>query len=89
MAAYAAPSNQQPPKIAEVYENQVAITPADNTAIGPFMALKVGGAGTVVLCPRNSTTTVSYTVVAGELLRVSFQGVNATGTTATALVGLG
>lgn len=89
MAAYAVPASIMPPRIVEVYENQVAIVPTDNTAIGPFMALKVGGAGTVALIPRNSTTPVSYTVVAGELLRVAFQGINATGTTATGLVGLG
>ena len=88
--AYSVPGNQQPPKIAEVYQNQVAITPADNTAIGPFQAVYVGGAGNITLVPRNSTTPVLYTAVpVGTILRVAFQGINATGTTATALVGLG
>ncbi len=87
---YALPANQMGAKIAEVYQTQVAITPADNAAIGPFVALWVGGAGNVTLCPRNSTTPVLYTAIpAGTLLRVALQGVNATGTTATSLVGLG
>lgn len=92
MAAYAVPLNLIPARIAEVYENQVAITPADNTAIGPFMALWVGIGGDIVLCPRNSTTTVTYkNVPSGTLLRVAFQGINAaaSGTTADQLIGLG
>lgn len=84
------PPNTMSAKIAEVYETQANITPADNAVIGPYMALYVGVAGNVTLCPRNSTTPVLYTALpAGALLRVGFQGVNATGTTATGLVGLG
>jgi hypothetical protein len=90
MAAYAAPASPRHPVVNECYENAVAITPADNTAIGPYQALYVGGAGNVVLIPYNSTTPVTFTgVPAGTILRVHFQGINATSTTATALVGLG
>ena len=87
---YAIPANAMGAKVSEIYETQISITPADNAAIGPFMALFVGVAGNVTLCPRNSTTPVLYTALpAGTLLRVAFQGVTATGTTATGLVGLG
>lgn len=90
MAGYAVPANLIGPRIAEVYENQVAIAPTDATAIGPFMALYVGVTGDVTLVPRNSTTPVLYKAVpAGTVLRVAFQGVNATGTTATNMIGLG
>lgn len=88
--AYAVPVNILTSRVVECYENQVAITPTDNTQIGPFAALYVGGFGDVTLCPGNSTTPVVYKAVpAGTILRVRFQGVNATGTSATNLVGLG
>lgn len=90
MAAYAAPASPRPSKVLECYENATAIVPADNTAIGPFEALYVGGTGNVVLIPYNSITPVTFNgVPAGTILRVHFQGVNATSTTATGLVGLG
>lgn len=90
MAAYAVPQNLIGPRIATVFENQVPITPADNTAIGPFMALYVGTGGTIVVCPRNSTTTVTYkNVPSGTILPVAIQGVNQTGTGASDLIGLG
>jgi hypothetical protein len=40
------------------YRTAVAITPADNAAIGPFEAIYVGGGGDVTLIPANSTTPV-------------------------------
>jgi len=86
--SYSQPANLVPPRAATVYETAVAISPVDNTPIGPFAALYVGGAGTVALCPRNSTTVVTFTVPAGTVLPVAIQGVNATGTTASNLVGL-
>jgi hypothetical protein len=88
--AYSLPGQAPLPRIQECFQTQVAITPTDNTPIGPYVALYVGGAGNVTLCPRNSTTPVAYAgLAAGTILRVAFQGVNATGTTATNLVGLG
>jgi len=88
--SYSQPNQTIPAKLAEVYENVAAITPTDNTVVGPYSALYVGGAGNVALCPRNSTTPVIfYAVPAGTVLKVAFQGINATNTTATNLVGLG
>lgn len=88
--AYSVPNNLMPPRIQNVYNECVAITPADNTQIGPWRALYVGVTGNVTLCPLNSATVVTFEgVPAGTVLPVAFQGVNATGTTATNLVGLG
>lgn len=86
---YPTPATILNSRIATCYENYAPITPTDNTPIGPFAALWVGGAGTVAVVPRNSTTPVSFTVAANTLLPIAFQGINATGTTATGLVGLG
>lgn len=89
MTAYAAPATPRPAKVRECYENAVAITPADNTQIGPFEAFVVGVGGTVTFCPYNSTTTVQITAVAGVIYPIHIQGINATGTSATGIVGLG
>lgn len=90
MSGYAVPANIQTSRIVECYESATAITPTDNTQIGPFAAIYVGGAGDVTLCPANSTTPVTFKAVpVGTILRVRTQGVNATNTTATNLVGLG
>ena len=78
------------PRIATAYRNAAAITPADDTPIGPFAALYVGTTGSVVVCPVNSATVVTFVgVPAGTIIPIEFQGVNATGTTAGDLVGLG
>lgn len=77
-------------RIANVYRQAVAITPADNTQIGPYEALYVGGAGNAVLYVYSTGTTVTFNgLTAGQVLQVEFSGVNATGTTATGLIGLG
>lgn len=91
MAGYSVPAaGPIRPTIATCYENQVAIAPADATAIGPYQALYIGVSGDVTLVPRNTTTPVLYkNLVQGTILRVAFQGVNATGTTATNLIALG
>ncbi len=90
MAGYAIAPTLLASKIHEVYREQVAITPADATAIGPFMALYVGGFGDVTVVPLYSLTPVVFkAVAAGTLLRIAYQGVNLTGTNATNLVGLG
>ncbi len=73
-----------------VYASAAAITPTDNTQIGPFQGVYVGGAGNVALCPLGQTTVVTFTgVPAGTILPIAIQGVNASNTTATAIVGLG
>ena len=75
-------------KIATVYRNATTITPTDNAAIGPYMGFMVGAAGTIVIAPTGTTVTVSLTVAAGVLYPIAIQGVNATGTTATGVVGV-
>ncbi len=88
--AYSTTPAQKPSHIATVYRGvPVPITPTDNTAIGPFEALYIGGAGNVALVPVGSTTPVTFACIAGQILPQEFQGINATGTTATGLVGLG
>ncbi len=88
--AYSTTPLQKPSHIASIYRGlPVAIVPTDGAAIGPFEGLYVGGAGIVQLVPPSQTTPVAFTVVAGQILPVPFQGINATGTTATLLVGLG
>lgn len=90
LAAYSVAAPLKVPKTATVYQNAVAITPTDNTQIGPFACLYVGGTGNVALVPADSTTAVVfYGVPAGTFIPVAFQGINATNTTATDLVGLG
>lgn len=62
-----------------------AITPSDSTDFTvPTRAIRVGGAGNVAVVM--DATVVTYTCVAGEVLPVCAQRVNATGTTATGLV---
>lgn len=94
MGAYAIPIEVMRAIKATVYQSAKAIVPADNTQIGPFDALYVGGAGDVIVCMRNGdgaggVTPVTFKAVpVGTILPISIQGVNATGTTATNLVGL-
>lgn len=94
MAAYAVATNIKPATFSEVYQSAKAISPADNTAIGPFSGLYVGGAGDIVVCMRNGdgaggVTTVTFKAVpVGTILPIAIQGVNSTNTTATNLVGL-
>jgi len=88
--SYSAAPTQIPSKVHECYRQMAAITPTDNTAIGPFSALYVGGAGNVAVVPLGQTTAVVFDAVpAGTILPLEFQGINATSTTATNLVGLG
>ena len=95
MAAYALPTELLPPRTVTVYQYAKQLAPADNTQIGPYAGLYVGGTGDVVVCMRNGdgaggVTTVKFSgVPAGTLLPIAIQGVNATGTTATLLLGLG
>lgn len=90
MVAYAAPAQKMSARVANCYQNAKAITPADATQIGPFSALWVGVAGdvTVVMRDDDGTTPVLFKAGVG-LLPIAVQGVNATGTTATNIIGLG
>lgn len=63
-----------------------AITPSDATVIAAD-ALFVGGAGNVTCLDRDGTSAV-YTVPAGGHVLCQVTKVMATGTTATAIVGL-
>lgn len=93
--AYSIPTEIQYAKINQMYQFAQAITPADNTAIGPFFGVYVGGFGDLTVCMRNGDGAGGVTVVtfkavpAGTLLPIAIQGVNATNTTATNIVGLG
>lgn len=89
MAAYSTTPSQKPPTIRRVYRTVSAITPTDNSAIGPFEAFVVGVAGNVALVPIGSSSPVTIAAIAGYVYPIEFQGINATGTTATGIVGLG
>ena len=95
MAAYSIPTQVSPAKVAAAYQNAKAITPTDNTQIGPFAALYIGGFGDVTVVMRNGdgnggVTPVTFKAVpAGTLLPIAVQGVNATNTNATNILGLG
>jgi hypothetical protein len=89
MAAYSTAPLSKPPTIRKVYRTVAAITPADNAAIGPFQAFVAGGAGVVQPVPLGQNTPVAITVIAGFTYEIEFQSINATGTTATGIVGLG
>lgn len=66
-----------------------AVTPADDTPLAETTrALYVGGAGDVTLTLVSGATLGFANVPAGTLLPVRATAIKATGTTATALVGL-
>ena len=89
MAGYAV-STAQPRRVATSFATGAAITPTDNTAIGPYFGLYVGGAGDIAIVPTGQTSPVTLKAVpVGTYLPIAFQGINNTGTTATNLVGLG
>jgi hypothetical protein len=65
-----------------------AVTPSD-TVVQPFRAVYVGGAGNLAVIGLDDTAAVTFTgVVAGTLLPIRVSKILATGTTATAIVGL-
>lgn len=74
----------------EHYSGAFAITPHDtNKLTSAVRAIYVGGAGNIVLQVPGSTTNITFTAVpVGTILKVNAWRVLATGTTATALVGL-
>lgn len=67
-----------------------AVTPSDTVAIqgGPARALYIGGAGNVVAINENDVAVTFTAVPAGTILPIATKRVNATNTTATALVAL-
>jgi len=69
--------------------DQITITPTDGVDLSkPVRSLYIGGAGNVTLVSPYGTTTTFVGLGAGTILPVSAVRVNATGTTATSLVGL-
>lgn len=65
------------------------ITPADGADLGELTrALYVGGAGNVTLVMASGAEVTLAGLLAGSLLPLRVRRVKATGTTATALVGL-
>ncbi len=89
MAAYSTTPSQKPPTIRRVYRTVAAVVPTDASAIGPFEGFVVGVAGNVALVPVGQSTPVTIAAIAGFIYPIEFQGINATGTTATGIVGLG
>lgn len=95
MTAYAIPTELLPARVATMFQFAKAIVPADNTQIGPFAGFYVGGFGDVTVCARNGDGQGGVTVVtlkavsAGTLIPLGIQGVNATNTNATNIIGLG
>lgn len=69
------------------YGGGVTIVPSD-TANQSFRALYVGGAGNVTLVSESGAVLLFTAPPVGSILPVRGQRVNATGTTATAMVGL-
>lgn len=77
--------------MASAFQRAVTITPHDSTNItgGAVDAIYVGGAGAAVLVFADDTTATFAGLLAGSVLPVSrVKRVNATGTTATNLLGL-
>jgi ankyrin repeat protein len=91
MAAYAKPTQKNTARIPQAYQIADAITPADNTQIGPYMGFVCNVAGNIVVCLRNDdgTNKLTLAALAGVIYPIEIQGVDATGTTATGIKGLG
>ncbi len=95
MTAYAIPTELMRPRTVTVYQQGVAIVPTNNTQIGPYAGLWIGVGGDVTVVFRNGdgaggVTPVTFSnVPSGTLLPIGVQGVNATGTTASGILGLG
>lgn len=65
-----------------------AITPNDDNDLArPARSLHIGGAGTISVIPADGSAAVALTVGQG-ILPLAVKRVRATGTTATAIVGL-
>ena len=73
--------------ISDYFQEHEAITPSDTVNLKVPMAIRCGSAGNVALVNSFDVVLV-YTVVAGETLKVLAKRINATGTTATGLIGM-
>lgn len=69
------------------YGSAAAITPSDSTNLGG-KAIYVGGAGNVTVLTESDATVLFTAPPVGSVIPIRFKRVNATGTTATALVAL-
>ena len=66
-----------------------AIVPSDTVNFsGPVRGIYVGGAGNIAMFMTDGTSALFVGVTAGSILPIECYRVNATGTTATALLGL-
>lgn len=65
-----------------------AITPHDSTDIATTRAVYVGGAGNIVAVDVDGNATTFTAVAAGTLLPIRVSRINATNTTATAMVAI-
>ena len=65
-----------------------AVTPSDTTDMRPARALWIGGAGSLVIVAADGSSATIAGIPAGSLLPIAAKRVNATGTTATAIVAL-
>ena len=70
------------------FQTGAAITPSDSTVLEGIVAIYVGGTGSLSIEGQDGADYTLAAVPAGTLLRVEPAKVNATGTTATNLVGL-
>ena len=75
--------------VLENFERYFAITPSDSANFEtPCDAIYVGGAGNLVAVMGDGSTVTFTGALAGTILPIKCKRVNATSTTATALVGL-
>lgn len=67
----------------------LAITPSDSTYFSsPTRGIYVGGAGNITCITASGASVVFYNCVAGSILPIRVVLINATGTSASNLVGL-
>lgn len=74
------------PQCPTVPDNARAITPSDVDTFSQPVALYIGGSGNVNVVPAGSGPAMTVAVLAGTVLPFRVVKVNATNTTATALV---
>jgi hypothetical protein len=70
-----------------VFQNAFAITPSDTTEIN-VRGIYVGGAGNLAVQMEGGGEVTLTAVLVGHVYKIAARKVKATGTTATALIGL-
>jgi hypothetical protein len=71
------------------HEHAAVITPHDSTLLStPANALYVGGTGNITALLTDGTTVLFSAIPVGKIIPLRVARVNATGTTATLIVGL-